>query len=594
MKKIVCLFISICMLFGLTACADPVNVYDESKVQLFIGNYNAGFGYAYLEAIGDRFEEFYKDRDFGNGKVGVEVVIDNNAGMNAAQIKASQNAIYFTEGINYYNFIAQDVFADITEVVRQDLAEFGEPGETIESKMHDYGTNAVNFYKTEADKYYSIPASEGMYCIIYDMDLFRDRSLYFAKGGCPSEYERPDTCASEPLTGSFDGQYRYTNGLNGEKSAGADGKYGTVDDGLPATYDEFFVLLDRMKNQAGVRPFTWSGAVAGSYNARIASQFWADYEGVNNLLLNYNLSGEAKDLVTVTAGGEVVFDENPTRIYVNETGTNAYELARQAGRYYAVDFWRRIMNDNANYTSNSIDEYESQTQAQTTFLYSSYLENRQPNAFLCDGNWWQNEAADTFDSMTQSYGDRASRNNRNFGVLPIPKVNSSLIGSGTTFLTGLNSSVFINANATGIERELAEDFLMFSTTDESLVEYTEIVGCTRPFDYDIEGYGMDENDPAYASTDYAQLSTFTQQQYEYHKNGAFFYASCSNNYALNHWNFFNIYEYSMQTRMSDNSQPMTSPYTAYISGSLSNAAGSKNYFDGIYTYFKEYWETEIL
>ena len=563
----------------LVGCGPRGEQIDATKTQLHVSNYDGGFGTEWLYAAKDRFTELVKDVPFESGKTGVQIVIEPQKTFKGTSyfstIRNMPYDLFFAESIYYNDLVAQGGVYDMTEIVQSVISE-AEPV-TIESKID---VQQREFLTALTDgKYYALPHYEMYNGLMYDIELFEDFGFYLAD----SSVDPADT---------QDGFIANNKTL--KRSPGPDGQPRTDDDGLPATYDEFFVLLDRMKNQSGVRPFTWSGAVAGSYNARIASQFWADYEGVNNILLNYNLSGEAKDLVTVTDSGEVVFDEKPTQIYVNETGTNAYELARQAGRYYAVDFWRRIMNDNANYTSNSIDEYESQTQAQTTFLYSSYLENRQPNAFLCDGNWWQNEAADTFDSMTQSYGERASRNNRNFGVLPIPKVNSSLIGSGTTFLTGMNSSVFINANATGIERELAEDFLMFSTTDESLVEYTEIVGCTRPFDYDIEGYGMDENDPAYASTDYAQLSTFTQQQYEYHKNGAFFYASCSNNYALNHWNFFNIYEYSLQTRMSDNSQPMTSPYTAYISGSLSNAAGSKNYFDGIYTYFKEYWETEIL
>ncbi|MFR6640367.1 MAG: hypothetical protein ACLUSP_02670 [Christensenellales bacterium] len=59
--------------------------------------------------------------------------------------------------------------------------------------------------------------------------------------------------------------------------ARTDGKPNTDDDGLPATYDEFFALCDKMKSE-GVTPICWNG-LAVEYLTDFAKSLAADYDG---------------------------------------------------------------------------------------------------------------------------------------------------------------------------------------------------------------------------------------------------------------------------------------------------------------------------
>ena len=83
-------------------------------------------------------------------------------------------------------------------------------------------------------KYYALPHYSVYQGLMYNIDLFEKKGLYFAK--------------------------ETDNGNDGfvvkgeEKSCGPDGVYGTSDDGLPSSYEEFFKLCDYMV-QRGVTPF---------------------------------------------------------------------------------------------------------------------------------------------------------------------------------------------------------------------------------------------------------------------------------------------------------------------------------------------------
>lgn len=571
--------VSLAAVLGVTAlgCGGEVKQkYDDTKVQLFVGNYNAGYGYAYIEEINERFEEMYKDHDFGNGKVGVEVIIDNSPGFDASQIKNSKNAVYFTSGwLNYYNLIAQNALLDITSAVRADLGDYGEAGKSIESKLQAGRSDLIDQYKTAADKYYAIPLDgAGAYCTIYDVDLFENQSLYYKKGGCPSEYARK----TEPLEGSFT-SYQYTNGKLDEKSAGPDGKYGTPDDGLPATYEEFYNLCDYMIEKKSITPFTWSGAVASSYSRDFAYQSYADVEGAEGINLRKTLSGTAKTLGTVDANGNFTLDESPTDIYLNKDAngkfqSNGYEISRQAGMYYAIKFWKEIYtrHNKDYYTTQSRDGSESQTQAQSTYLYSTY--GAKPVAFLSDGTWWQNEAADSFNALVQSYGESASKTNRRFGLLALPKPTIDYVGEKATLLSG-GGMVFVNGNVSGVTKDLALEYIKFSCTDVSIKKFASIVGTVRPFKVDM------------TEEELSSLSNFTQELYYYMNNGSFVSSITGSDLELNHYDFFTF-------RSILEGETYQSPYAAFDAGKLNTDADVAVYFNSVCNRTSKYWNSYII
>lgn len=184
-----------------------------------------------------RFEEFYAEESFEDGKKGVQVLIDNNqyTGFNFINnLSESYNSVFFTENVMYYDFVNKGLFEDITTEMTTPLTEYGDE-RSIEDKM--YG-GYIDYYKTDDGKYYELPFYEAYPTIAYDIELYETRNYYFAKGGAPSEFcEFTQSNNTDKATGEFSG-YKYVGAI-GARSAGPDGKYGTNDDGLPATYDKF-------------------------------------------------------------------------------------------------------------------------------------------------------------------------------------------------------------------------------------------------------------------------------------------------------------------------------------------------------------------
>lgn len=134
-----------------------------------------------------RFEEFYAEESFEDGKKGVQVLIDNNqyTGFNFINnLSESYNSVFFTENVMYYDFVNKGLFEDITTEMTTPLTEY-EDERSIEDKM--YG-GYIDYYKTDDGKYYELPFYEAYPTIAYDIELFETRNYYFAKGGAPSEF----------------------------------------------------------------------------------------------------------------------------------------------------------------------------------------------------------------------------------------------------------------------------------------------------------------------------------------------------------------------------------------------------------------------
>lgn len=189
------------------------------------------------------------------------------------------------------------------------------------------------FYRTDDNKYYALPFYEAYHCISYDIDLFEEKGFYFAKGGCPSEYSAFTQNHNENKASGKFTSYKYVGDM-GDRSAGPDGLYGTEDDGLPATYAEFFVLCEKMSS-SNVRPITFYGN--SDYLNGTATALWTDYEGKDKMRSNFTFEGKDMDIVTS-------FDEDkPVVTKTDITPENAYLLYNQEGRYYALDFLHTLI-----------------------------------------------------------------------------------------------------------------------------------------------------------------------------------------------------------------------------------------------------------
>lgn len=458
LKRVLATVLAAAMIISTVGCgAKRTAEVDDNRTTLYVGNFAGGIGDEWLKSAISKFEEKYADTSFEEGKKGVQVLIgDNNKttmiGTELEKvISTSQNEVFFTESVYYYDWVAKGLIHDITDAVTAPLSDFGEE-ESVADKMESYVSEAM----TVDGKIYALPFWEGYYGFVYNATLFDEKNWYFAADGS------------------------FTN-ASGNLGAGPDGQAGTYDDGMPATYEDFFKLLDQI-NKDNVTPIQWAGASPDYFTWLIGALF-ADYEGYDDLMINYTFEGE-EDLVKLdTVDAENLTYETET---VSITPTNAYELARQEGYLYALDFAQNLIQGNGYYDANSsLSGSYKQQDAQLAFVRNVTTTNNKPVAILLDGSWWENEADSAF---KETYGSNATKfdNKMEMKWMPFPKATAEQVGSENIMVSPLDSYCFINANIAEEKLEVAEKFLQFCHTDAQLAEFTEITGVVKPYDYEVD------------------------------------------------------------------------------------------------------------
>ena len=205
---------------------------DNSKAQLHVSNFNGGVGNVWLKKAIDRFCEDYKDYHFTDDTTGVQVWVDNHTndgGKIEASIEGAQQSVYFMEQTTYYTFVYEGLLLDITDMVQEKLTKYGET-RSIEDKMTQV---QKDYFKTSEGKYYGLPHYEGVYGLTYDADLFDAQSWYFDADGNIGKKSTDSGLGYGP-----NGKTGVENGVDYSK-----------DDGLPATYEQFFNLCKTIKKR---------------------------------------------------------------------------------------------------------------------------------------------------------------------------------------------------------------------------------------------------------------------------------------------------------------------------------------------------------
>ena len=449
---------------------------DTTKTQLTVGNYSGGVSGDWLKSVIANFESKYAEFEFEPGKKGIQVWLDSDkakyTGGTLKDTISTSKDVLFAQFAQLHDFVSEEssTVLDLTDIVTGDMSEFGETG-TIEDKM----SNINQKYFSQYDgKYYMLPFFECFAGVIYDVDLFDSKRLY---------YKADNTIGAKLSDESL--------------GTGPDGVSGTYDDGLPRTYDEFFALCAHMKNNS-ITPMIWTGQHAQSYTSYINASLIADYEGLDRYLLAYNagdMSDEEKEAGKNVAELVTGFDAEgrPQTEEVVITRDNYAQLAKQAGRYYALEFMEKIV-DNDYYSTKAFDNSESHLMAQADFLESTM--QREKIAMLIDGSWWQNEADSVFDDM-EGVNDRYSRFNRRFGFLPMPKQSLDKLGKAT-LVDNNNSVLMIRGNIDSNLVLAAKTFVKYTCSDEVLKMIIKDTGFTTALHYE------------FSESEFNELSYYTQ------------------------------------------------------------------------------------
>ena len=471
LTKVVALVCALtCMGTTLTACQPgkgPLGgqlVTDSSKTQLYVGNYDGGFGHKWLDLYKAGFEELYKNESFEKGKKGVEVVILNDkvsyfSSNLLSTMDQSNIDIVFTEEADYYEFISSTrgtLLYDMTSWVKETL-----PGEqrSIEAKLND---QQKEYYTSYNKKYYGLPHFQSMRGLIYDVDLFNEKSLFIKADG------------------SIAGKSTDT-----DLSNGPDGMPNTYDDGMPATYDELWRWCEYVTQPTvGVTPFCWTGTYMEAYSQYLEDALMVDFLGreAGQYYFSPSEGSVTMDLIRSFDG-----DGNPVITSETISRENSYDMCYLAAGYYMLDFWKHIL-ENGWYYDMSMNSLTTHDVIHYDYLRSNVnkTDDLKPIAFMIEGAWWENESDYIFEQLDAAYPDeKASRKERTFGYMPLPKARAEYAGK-MTLLDANNAIMFANANIKGKpEEDIAKKFVQYISTDANLQLFTTTTGIPRDYDVDL-------------------------------------------------------------------------------------------------------------
>lgn len=468
-SRLAAMLIAVTSIFSLAACGDGKKT-DKNKSQIYVGVFNAGIGYTWLEELAERFETAYANTSFEDGKTGVQVFIDPQATYSGISLSDSmstnKNSVIFAEQVYYDSMVKKGQFLDITDVVTSEAAS-GEG--SIESKLSDY---QKKFMRVD-DKYYALPYYQVFTGLVYDIDLFERNLLYLSDNG------------------------GFISSLDDTKSAGPDGEYGTDDDGFPATYDELYEWIDDVRDTKGVIPLIFAGKYK-TYTSRIFRSVAEAYNGKEGMSVQATFDSGDKEL-EVVMGFETNNEPVIGKVKINQD--NGYYARQLLGNYYGMKVTEYFLSNEGNYTSSSKQGISSQVEAQEEYIYSSLDAKQKSIALIAEGNYWENEARNAFKRSEEDCGDAAK--NRRYGFFPMPTSE----GSTPTLTDTACAFGFINSNIANdkVKVDLARTFLKFCYNNDNLSAFTACTGVSMGLNYDLK------------TDDYNSLTSFQKSVWERRK-----------------------------------------------------------------------------
>ncbi len=486
-QKIMCLAMSVVAFVSAQGCIKRDSSREDVRkdaTQLYIGLGTNGLD-EWMEEEKERFEKKYADYSFEPGKKGVQVFYNFNEKFQnfdtlPVNYKGYQEKLIITERIPYNKL--DGMAKDITEIATTPLNKniltgevSGSETETIADKM----LPQFKEYYERNGRYIAFPSQVARMGLVYDVDLFEDNFLYFASDTATHYY---DYSCKNVYTGKS-ATYRFVDEGFTDKdlSKGPDGKAGTYDDGLPATYEEFFALCDYMQKEMGIEPVRWAGNVQ-SYMMAVLEGLASDYEN-DQFLLKSRFNGTADNLVKFGSNGKMIFgaDGEPETHSLAINERNGYELTAQKGFYYALKYLEALLGSNYYDKDLCFNGTSSHLTTQTKYLLSSKDSKVSSIAMLAEGSWWYGEAAPTFKDMAAQYGEKWSAQNRRFAYMPWPKYDESHIGEEQCVISELQMTSFVTNDIDDAQYEAAKVFIQEMYTRDGMIRFAKATSQMRPY-----------------------------------------------------------------------------------------------------------------
>ena len=444
---------------------------DPNRTQLYVNVRDCGIGREFVYALKAGYEA-------KNPSVQVIPTFDDtldDEGLQALKTNDDVDVIfapnYILNDFVSVNNKTSDYFADITDIVTEGNEN------SIMAKMYNTEKEYHNVGDDNTPKFFSLPWYVSYHGTVYDVDLFEEKKFYNIEG-----YTGLDC----------------TEGTD-DDFWGPDGIEKTYDDGLPATWEDMKLLMAEMVN-AEVMPFTWTSYKG--YSDSWLTSVVASYEGASNFGLLGGFNGTyvySKDTQWMTGGTK---NEETGNMELPVTSANGNMMAYQNGKKAALEVAEYIV-DNQLFSSKAIGTTQNHYEAQTEYLTSVEFCKTDPNvkriAFLMEGNWWENEAKETFNDMATSMHEKYAYGTRRFAYFPWPKFigSSDIPDQVNTKTTMMGGTVDNRVNVCAVNKvspnvELAKDFVKYAYSDEGNALFTVNSGVLRPFDYELTPQELSE------------------------------------------------------------------------------------------------------
>lgn len=561
--KIIGLSLSLIALLALGGCngGETTSSLDSEKSTLRVYSFTGGFGDQWIKSLARQYEALNEEISFEEGKKGVQVItVCLKQDVESSKVQSSTHDVLFLEQHDFYDEAQKGNYADITDLVTGENKY--DNGKTIESKLSDSQKAMFNY----EGKYLALPHYSSAAGFVYNIDLFEEKGYFFAE---------------DQSAGSVDNLEGYfVDDSSAVKSKGPDGKTGiiggvdySIDDGLPSTFAEYFILCDYILEH-GDYPVSFSADVFPTYVSYLVNALAVDYAGYEQSNLAFTFEGEAKKLATTDANGELILDATSTLISVaNKKGK---ELRRNPGLYYGLEFLAKLLSSFKNksdsgYLYPDVYSYGSYLNAQKDFFQGHDI------AMMVEGMWSENEA----DLYAHAFsGDE--RQTKKFGFMPLPKATSEQVGESRTLYDVYFPECFVRSTASSTQQKIAKDFLAYAYSDQGLVNFTKTTHGVISVKYEIPASVVDSMN-AYGKS----IADFKNKEYK--NAGANMVYPLGDNEVYNyHHSYFDIVK---GTGLSSKINNVTQSYpSSFIKNSLDSSAYPSikkmvaEYFNGMYKY----------
>ncbi len=356
---------------------------------------NGGVGNAWLDATVERFAEEYNNYSFGGGHIGVYVNVTKQMGTSGVTAGFGSNNVdvCFSERTKLPgNLAEQGILADLTDVVKDTFRVDDEEltsgharvGGTLEDNIFE---NIKSSCLDSEGKYYGIPHYEFYANLSYNHEVLEGVNAFF-----PAEDE-DDVKAFDSI--SLAEEVYFVGSKDAKKSKGPDNVYGTDDDGLPCSFEEFVALMEYLDDQ-DIAPVCLAGSCR-NYDSYAVAGFWASFAGQQQMANYYDCSGKVEIVTGYTDEAilpGIEYIKKPKTEWVELTPATGYLGNSMVAKYYAYAMMEIIQREGYYTDAETGNANTSHTTAMEALISGGKNKTLTKCAMLIDGSYWYNEAKD--------------------------------------------------------------------------------------------------------------------------------------------------------------------------------------------------------